>query len=122
MIRNSQETLWAHIRHIPKKLETLVRYVFQQADPLLQNVSYIWPNVTMVTTFQVFNLKLLVSKSILQMTWHPIPINMPLCASTCTGPMLPASDQYRPGTGNLWHVYRDTILTISMFSMSKQHQ
>ena len=36
------------------------------------------------------------------------PINMPLCARTgaSTGPMLSASDQYRPCTDNKWHVYQ----------------
>ena len=34
---------------------------------------------------------------------HYNHINMPLCA--CTGPMLPVSDQYRPGTGTYRHVY-----------------
>ena len=46
-------------------------------------------------------------------SWYTIlvaissPVNMPLVAST--GPV-PASDQYRPGTGTLWHVYRETCV------------
>ena len=31
----------------------------------------------------------------------------------CTGPMLPASDQYGPGTGTYWHVYRVSTSLLS---------
>ena len=31
----------------------------------------------------------------------------------CTGPMLAALDQYRPGTGTCRHVYRDTTLEVA---------
>ena len=42
------------------------------------------------------------------------PINMPVGCQyrACTGPMLPAWDQYRPGTGTYRHVYRERVISI----------
>ena len=37
----------------------------------------------------------------------------------CTGPMLPASAQYSPGTGNLWHIYRVCFVHNNVPSVTK---
>ena len=42
------------------------------------------------------------------------PVNMPLLAGIGPGPMLPASDQYRPDTTTYRNVYRDKHMKSQM--------